>query len=67
MDYHVAQALCSHIVPKAVLLFTGEALDDVMDFELEDLYGEDNNDKGVDNERGGGMGFALSGLGKDGG
>ena len=27
MDYNVAQAFCSHIVPKAVLLFAGEALD----------------------------------------
>ena len=27
LDYDIAQAFCSHIVPKAVLLFTGEALD----------------------------------------
>ena len=33
MDYDVAQALCSHIVPKAVLLFTGEPPDVGMDFE----------------------------------
>ena len=32
MDYNVSQALCSHILPKAVLLFTGEALDNSMDF-----------------------------------
>ena len=33
LDYDVAQAFCLHIVPKAVLLFTGEALDNGMDFE----------------------------------
>ena len=32
LDYNVAQEFCSHIVPNAVLLFTGEALDDGMDF-----------------------------------
>ena len=55
MDYNVAQAFCSHIVPKAVLLFMGEALDDVMDFETEDEEGYDNDDgdKGWDNEGGG--------------
>ena len=34
LDYDVAQVFCSHIVPKAILLFTGEALGDGMDFEL---------------------------------
>ena len=44
LDYDVAQAFCSHIVPKAVLLFTGEALDNDMDFEPKG--GEvDNNDE----------------------
>ena len=33
LDYDVAQEFCSHIVPKAVLLFVGEALDDGVDFE----------------------------------
>ena len=36
LDYDVAQAFCSHIVPKAVILFTGEAPDNIMDFETED-------------------------------
>ena len=34
LDY-VAQAFCSHIVPKAVLWFTGEDIENGMDFELE--------------------------------
>ena len=34
LDYDVAQAFCSHIVPKAVLWFTGEAHNVGMDFEL---------------------------------
>ena len=38
MDYDVAQAFCSRIVDKAVLLFMGEALDNSMYFELD--YGE---------------------------
>ena len=49
LDYDVAQAFCSHIVPKAVLLFTGEALNNGMDFEPEDGEGDDNN-KGGDDE-----------------
>ena len=54
MDYDVAQSLCSHIVPKAVLLFTGEALDDGMEFEPEDGEGDDYNNEGGDEEGGGG-------------
>ena len=42
LDYDVAQAFCSHTVPKAVLFFTGEALVEVVDFEPE--YGEGDND-----------------------
>ena len=30
--YDVAQEFCSYIAPKAVLLFTGDALDNGMDF-----------------------------------
>ena len=30
-----------------------------MDFELEDGEGDDDNEKGVDIERGGGMGFPF--------
>ena len=58
LGYDVAQAFCSHIVPKAVLLFTGEALGNGIDFEPEDLEGGDNNDddKGKGNEGGVGMG-----------
>ena len=60
MDYDVARAFCSHITPKAVLLFTGEALNEGMDFEPEDGEGDDCNDeggddKGGDDEGGGGM------------
>ena len=36
LDYDVAQTLCSHNIPKAVILFTWEALNDGMDFEPED-------------------------------
>ena len=55
MYYNVAQAFYSHIVPTAVLLFTGEALDDGMEFEPEDGEGEDDVKKGGDDEGGGGM------------
>ena len=41
LDYDVPQALCSHIIPKAVLWFTGEAPDNGMDFEPGD--GERDN------------------------
>ena len=43
MEYNVAQEFFSHIVPKAVLLFPGEALGDGMEFEPEDVEGEDND------------------------
>ena len=46
LDYDVAQAFCLHIVPKAVILFTGEALDDGMDFEPENGEGDDGKNKG---------------------
>ena len=57
LDYDVDQAFCLHIVPRAVLLFTGEAHGNIMEFEPEDGEGEDDNDKGGDNEGGGGMGL----------
>ena len=44
LDYDVAQAFCSHIVTKAVLLFTGEALNDIMEFEP--VYGEVDDEEG---------------------
>ena len=45
MDYGVAQAFCSRLEQKDVHLFTGEALNEIMDLEPED--GErDNDDKG---------------------
>ena len=50
MDYDVAQAFCSYILPKAVLLFTGEALNDGIYFELEDGEGDNDDDKTEDNE-----------------
>ena len=55
-DCNVAQAFCSHIVPKAVLLFTAEALNDGMGFEPEDGEVDGNYNEGGDNEGGGGMG-----------
>ena len=54
LDYNVAQTLWSYIVPKAVLLFTGEALNDGMEFEPEDGEGDYNDNKGGDDEVGGG-------------
>ena len=49
LDYDVAQAFCSYIVPKVVLLFTGEAPKDRIDFEPEDGEGDDDdNDEGGD-------------------
>ena len=57
LDYDIAQAFCSHIVPNAVLLFKGDALDNGMYFEHED--GEEDNDKGGDHEGGGGMGLPF--------
>ena len=39
LDYDVSQAFCSHISPKAVLLFTGEAPYNGMEFEPEDGEG----------------------------
>ena len=66
LDYNIAQALCSHIAPKSVLLFTGEAPDVGMEFEPEDGEGDDD-------DRGGRQwgrrrdGLALSGLVKDNG
>ena len=56
LDYNVAQAFCSHIVPKAVLLFTGEALGDGMDFDPEDGWGVDYGNEVGDKEGGVGMG-----------
>ena len=46
LDYNVTQAFCSHIVPKVVLLFTGEAPDNGMDFEPEDGEGDNDGNKG---------------------
>ena len=66
LDYDVAQAFCSHIAPKAVLLFTGEALDDGMDFETEDGEGDDDDDddEGGDDEVGVGMGSPFTASAK---
>ena len=44
MDYHVAQAFCSHIIPRVVLLFAGEAPDNCKDFEPDDGEGYDDRD-----------------------
>ena len=64
LDYDVAQVLCSHIVPKAVLLFTGDALGDGMEFEPEDGEGDDEYDEGGYGEVGGGMGLPFPALAK---
>ena len=64
LDYDIAQAFCSHIVPKAVLLFTVEALNDGMDFEPEDGEGENDDDKGGDDEGGGWTGSPFPALPK---
>ena len=64
MGYDVAQAFCSDIVPKVVLLFTGEAPDDGMDFEPEDGEGENDDDEGGDDEGGGWMGSPFPALPK---
>ena len=50
LELEVAQMFCSYIVPKAVLLFTGEALIDGMDFEPEYGEGYDDDEKGGDDE-----------------
>ena len=47
-------------------MFTGEALNNGIEFELEDGEGDDDdNDEGGDDEGGRGMGFSLSSLGED--
>ena len=66
LDYDVAQAFCSHVVPKTVLLFMGESHNDGMYFEPE--YGEGDygntggKQQGKRRDR-----FALSGLRKENG
>ena len=53
LDYDVAQAFCSHIVPIAVIFLTGEALDNGMDFEHEDGNGRSEESEIQDQEEGG--------------
>ena len=62
LDYDVAQAFCSHTIPNAVLLFTGEALDNGMYFELDD--GDNRKENGGDDEVGGGMGSPFTASAK---
>ena len=60
LDYDVAQAFCSHIVPKVALLFTGDNRNNGTEFEPEYGEGDNNNeDKDGDNEGGGGTGFTY--------
>ena len=60
MDYDVAQAFCSHIVPKAVICFTEEYPDNGMDFEPEGGEGDKNeNGEGGDDRGEGGMGLPF--------
>ena len=54
---------CSYIVPKAVSLFTGDSLEDGMDFEPEDEYRDDENERG-DEKVGGGIGLTFLDLAK---
>ena len=51
VDYDVAQAFRSHIIPKAALWFTGEALDEGFDIAEGEWPGEE---EGGDDEDGGG-------------
>ena len=59
LDYNVAQAFCSHTVPKDVILFTGEALNNNMEFEPEDGEVDYDDDGGRAYKGGGGMGFPF--------
>ena len=63
-SYNKSLAFCSHIVPKAVHWFTGEAPDVGMDFEPEDGEGDYNDNEGGDNKGGGGMGSPFPELTK---
>ena len=60
LDYNVAQEFCSNILPKAVLLFTGEDLNDGMDFEPEDGEGDDENEGRAKREEKTGLPFPAS-------
>ena len=59
IDYHVDQALYSHILPKALILLTEEDLDSSMDFEPEYGEGDYKNDEGEEDGGGGGMIFPF--------
>ena len=61
LDYDIVQAFCSHIVPKAVIWFTGDPPNIGMYFEPEYGEGEDN-EKGGDDKGRGGMGFPCPAL-----
>ena len=55
VDYDVAQAFRSHIIPKAALWFTGEALDEGFDIAEGEWPGEEDGeeeDEGDDAEGG---------------
>ncbi|KAL7549111.1 hypothetical protein ACHAWF_012381 [Thalassiosira exigua] len=61
-DYDVAQAFRGHLVPRAVLWFTGEAMmDDFDEEELADMMeGDDGGDDNDDDARGQGQQFAFN-------
>ena len=62
--YDVCQPFYSDIAPKAVLLFTGEDIDNGIDFEAEDGYGDNNGNKRGDEYGGGGMGLPFQASAK---
>ena len=64
LDYDIDQAFCSHIVPKDVLLFTGESLDDGMDFKTEDGEGDGDGNEGGEDKGGGGIDSPFPSLSK---
>jgi len=59
-DYDVAQAFRGHLIPKAVLWFTGEAMADDFDEEMmEEMMGGEG--EGSDAEEGGNQQFTFNG------
>merc|ERR1712106_335300 len=49
-DFEIGHYIRERIVPRAVLFFTGEALEDESDFEEEEDDSEDDDEDGSDND-----------------
>merc|ERR1711864_37177 len=49
-DFEIGHYIRERIVPRAVLFFTGEALEDESDFEEEEDDSEDDDEEGSDND-----------------